>query len=159
SGQTLGAEESAMRQWSGQLGRANANTAGPASAGGRIAMRETGSPSITRPRARHDSAQESVPRAVAPRMAAALPLAGPARTPRVGRLEALPVTFVTRTIPEPEAPHVPHTDVYPGLPISSALGSATAGSGVYQTHPRSAAFPVARPAPSVDPDVWLIALP
>ncbi|GEM_PF-1037883 len=89
-------------------------------------------------------------------MATALPT-HPARAGHVGRLEAPPVTFVTRTLPEDAAQHTQPTERMPGM---AGIGAAD-GLGSSSALPALPVSPAARTraVPAVDPDVWLIALP
>jgi hypothetical protein len=84
----------------------------------------------------------------------------PERAQRMSRLEAPPVSFVTRTMPEdsPYGHHgVDHLNAAAALPAAQrepGMGSATA-------LPALPVRPFAQPSatPTTDPDVWLIALP
>lgn len=83
----------------------------------------------------------------------------PQRGRHAGRLEAPPVTFVTRTMPTAEAPGTLNalTATIPMPPVARqrpGMGSATALPAL-----RAVPRPSPRAVPATDPDVWLIALP
>ena len=104
-------------------------------------MREASTSTITNPRMR---------RAPAPASSSRAPVPVPERTPRMRRLETLPMSFVTQA--PAEAPRGDPARTYPRLPAPT-LGSATAGPAL----PMPYTGP--RPSQQADPDVWLIALP
>lgn len=86
----------------------------------------------------------------------------PQRGQRAGHLEAPPVTFVTRTMPEQPALDGMHASAAtlpppPATRREPGIGSATAlpALPVLPTAPRQSP----RATPMNDPDVWLIALP
>ena len=108
-------------------------------------MRDAPATTVTQPRMRH---------AALPPVGASAVGTTPERTPRVRRLEAPPMSFVTHAPPQAPRPEaVPGTArAYPGLPAPT-LGSATVGPAL----PRPYTGP--RPSQHADPDVWLIALP
>ncbi len=100
---------------------------------------------------------DQTPRVSSRRAASRVGTTTPARAPRVGRLEAPPVTLVTHTVaghalgdvatelvaPQPARPRVPQD-------ASVSIGSATALPALPYASPRA--------TPGLDPDVWLIGL-